>query len=147
MGTQDSSVRQQELRLKRWLEAREIVWRGTEEVYLLGDINLDMMKAGGGNHYDKGRMLKTLLEELAGQGWVQLVKYCTHFWNRAGCAGESLIDHIWTNTPGKVGGSGQVETGVSDHHLVWVERRTRALVERVRKTEKRAMTNFCLENL
>ena len=147
VGTQDSSIRNQEVRLQKWLSAREAVWRSKDEVFMLGDINLDMMRIQGGNYYDKGKMLKRLVEELGSQSWVQLIKSCTHFWNRAGECGESLIDHIWTNTPSKVGGTGQVETGVSDHHLVWVERRAKNLVERVRRTEKRSMKNFSLEKL
>ena len=38
--------------------------------------------------------------------------------------------------------SGQEELAASDHHLVWVERAAKKLVERVKKTEKRSMKNF-----
>ena len=147
VNTGDSSIKLQEARLQRWLKARETVWKGKEEVFVLGDINLDLSKSGGSGYYDKGRMLKMLVEELSGKGWVQLIKSSTHFWNRAGVAGESMIDHIWTNTPDKVGDSGQLETGVSDHHMIWVCRRSRKLVERARRTEKRSMKNFCLDDL
>ena len=146
VGTQDSSLKQQEVRLQAWLDARDPIWRGKEEVFLLGDINLDVNKRQEGK-YDKAKMLKSMLEKLAENSWVQLVKSSTHFWNRAGQSGESRIDHIWTNTPGKVGASGQVETGASDHHLVWVERKATNLVERIKSTEKRAMKHFSLERL
>ena len=146
VGTQDSSLRQQEIRLNAWLEARDSIWRGKDEVFLLGDINLDGNKIHEGR-YDKGKMLKLMLEKLAGNDWVQLVSSSTHFWNRAGQCGDSRIDHIWTNTPGKVGASGQVETGASDHHLIWVERKATNLVEKVKVTEKRAMKHFSLDRL
>ena len=116
VGTQDSSLRQQEGRLQAWLDARDSIWRGKDEVFLLGDLNLDVNKRNEGK-YEKGRMLKKMLEKLEAKDWVQLVKSSTYFWNRAGQTGESRIDHIWTNTPGKVGASGQVETGASDHQL------------------------------
>ena len=78
---------------------------------------------------------------------MQLVKSYTHYSNRAGLVSESLIDHVWTNTPAKVKRSGQTEVGASDHHWVWVERRSQNLVERVRKTEKRSLKNFQLKDL
>ena len=146
VGTQDSSLKHQEVRMKAWLEARDQIWRGNMEVFLLGDINLDMNKIHE-RKYDKGKILKSYLETLAGNNWVQLVNSSTHFWNRAGQCGDSRIDHIWTNTPGKVGLSGQIETGASDHHLVWVDRKATNLVEKVKATEKRAMKNFSLERL
>ena len=60
-------------------------------------------------------MLKNLCEELQNNGWAQLVKSITHQTNREGVVSESLIDHIWTNTPQKVAKTGQEELAVSDH--------------------------------
>ena len=40
-GTEEGSIKEQETRLKNWLEARTEIWRGKEEVFMLGDINLD----------------------------------------------------------------------------------------------------------
>ena len=45
-GTQNGSVKEQETRLKKWLESRKEVWRGKEEVFMLGDINLDILRRG-----------------------------------------------------------------------------------------------------
>ena len=145
-GTQEGSVKEQEARLQNWVQARKEIWRGREEVFLLGDINLDILKRED-RSYRNVRMLKVLLEELEGHGWVQLIKSFTHYANRAGAISESLIDHVWTNTPAKVARSGQEEVGASDHHRVWVERRSQNLTERVRKTEKRSLKNFNLEDL
>ena len=143
---QDDSVREQGERLQKWLDARERVWRGTEEAFLLGDINLDMLRVDV-RGYSYARMKKMLEDELTSLGWVQLIKSHTHYVNRAGVVSQSLIDHIWTNTPVKVEGSGQVVMPLSDHHLIWVERRSKNLVERVKRTEKRSMKDFCLEDL
>lgn len=92
-------------------------------------------------------MVEMLNEELCSQGWVQLIKSYTHYANRAGATSETLIDHVWTNAPAKIGRSGQVDLAASDHHMVWVERLTRKLAERVKKTEKRSFKNFKLESL
>ena len=66
-GTQEGSVKQQETRLQTWLEARKEVWRGKEEAFILGDINLDILKRGD-RTYRNARMLKALMEELEGHG-------------------------------------------------------------------------------
>ena len=71
----------------------------------------------------------------------------THQTNREGNVSESLLDHIWTNTPQKVARTGQEEIASSDHQLVWVERKTRQLVERVKRVEKRSRMKFRMENL
>ena len=42
----DASVGSQEKRLKALLEARRPIWQGTEETYMMGDINLDWTKRG-----------------------------------------------------------------------------------------------------
>ena len=76
-----------------------------------------------------------------------LVQQNTHYSNRNGVISETLIDHVWTNSPVKVKRSGQEEMAASDHHLVWVERSSKNLVEKVKKTEKRSMKNFKLEDL
>ena len=92
-------------------------------------------------------MLKNLCDELQTNGWAQLVKSSTHQTNREGVVSESLIDHIWTNSPQKVARTGQEELASSEHQLVWVERTTRQLVERVKKIEKRSRLNYRKEDL
>ena len=144
--SRDDSARGQEERLKVWLEARRPVWEGAQEAYILGDINLDWKRQGDPT-YRHSRMLKNLERELADVGWIQTVKRNTHYSNRNGDVSESLIDHIWTNCPVKVKGCGQEETPASDHQLVWVERSSRNLVEKVKETEKRMMKNFKIEDL
>ena len=142
----DATVKSQENRLNIWLEARREIWQGTAETYLLGDINLDWTKRGD-TKYCNLKMLKKLEVELSELGWVQLVKKNTHYNNANGVISESLIDHIWTNTPTRVLKCGQEEKRASDHQLVWVERSARNLVEKVKRVEKRSMKAFRLEAL
>ena len=146
-NTRDGSQKGQEVRLKRWLEARGEIWAGQQEAYVLGDINLDWLKRDEAG-YRSMKMMRNLCDELQGAGWVQLIKKPTHFSNSEGRgASESLIDHVWTNLPAKVGAIGQEDTGTSDHELVWVDRMARQLVEKVKMTEKRSLKNFRLEDL
>ena len=86
-------------------------------------------------------MLKNLERELAELGWTQLVKENTHYCNRNGVVPETLIVHVLTNCAVKVRRCGQEEMPASDHQLVWVERSSKNLVEKVKKTEKRMMKN------
>ena len=132
----DASIKGQENRLKTWLEARRHVWQGTEETYLLGDINLDWTRKGDGK-YRNSKMLKKLEVELSELGWVQMVKENTHYVNSNGIISESLIDHVWTNSPVHVLKCGQEVKPASDHQLEWIERSAKTLVEKVKKTEKR----------
>ena len=134
------------MRWDKWLQARQDIWKGSDEVFVLGDINLDW-KQKDNPRYRNRKMLLKMCSELVDQGWVQLVKEVTHFTNRAGLTSKSLIDHAWTNSPSKVLKSGQDELVASDHHLVWVDRIAKKLVERVKKTEKRSLKNFRKENL
>ena len=80
----------------------------------MGDMNLDWTKQGDAM-YRNSKMLKNLERELAELGWAQLVKQNTHFSNRNGAVSESLIDHIWTNSPVKVIQYGHEEMATSDH--------------------------------
>ena len=145
-GVQQGSVKEQEGRWTRWLEARKDTWNGTEEVFILGDWNL-AWKRKSDPGYRNRKMLQELCSKLVEPGWVQLIGEATHFTSRAGATSESLIDHVWTNSPMKVIRSGQEELAASDHHLVWVERVAKNLVERVKKTEKRSMKNYRQEDL
>ena len=144
--SRDDTIRGQEERLKRWLEARRPVWLGAEEAFILGDINLDWKRRGDPT-YRNSKMLRNLEGELADLGWTQMVKRSTHYSNRNGSVSESLIDHIWTNRPIKVKGYGQEEMSASDHQLVWVDRSSTNLVEKVKETEKRMMKNFKPDDL
>ena len=137
----DASIKGQEERLRIWLETRRATWQGTDETYLLGDINLDWNKRGDRN-YRNAKMLKKMEVELAEVGWSQLVKENTHYSNSNGNITEWLIGHVWTNSPVHVLMCGQEVKQASDHQLIWYERSAKSLVEKVKRTEKRQMKNF-----
>ena len=45
-GLGDASIGSQEQRWKLWIEARRPIWQGTQETYMMGDINADWTKRG-----------------------------------------------------------------------------------------------------
>ena len=55
---------------------------------------------------------------------------------------SSLIDHIVTNTPGKISDSGVIHTGISDHSLVFAIRKISILKKDEHSIEIRNMKNF-----
>ena len=71
--TKEKSSKNQEERLKRWLEARRQIWTGNEEAYMTGDLNIDWMRQGDAR-YRNAKMLKNLCDELQNSGWAQLLK-------------------------------------------------------------------------
>ena len=92
-GVQEGTVREQEGRWGKWLEARRETWSGTDEVFVLGDMNLDW-KRKDDPRYRNRKMLKNMCTELVEKGWVQLIREVTHYTNRAGLTSESLREGI-----------------------------------------------------
>ena len=64
LGVQQGSVKEQEGRWARWLEARKDTWKGTEEVFVLGDLNLDWKRRD-----DPGNRNRKMLQELCKAGY------------------------------------------------------------------------------
>ena len=61
-GVQEGTVREQEGRWGKWLEARRETWSGTDEVFVLGDMNLDW-KRKDDPRYRNRKMLKNMCTE------------------------------------------------------------------------------------
>ena len=57
--TKENSSKNQEERLKKWLEARRQVWTGIEEAFVMGDMNIDWLRQGD-SKYRGAKMLKNL---------------------------------------------------------------------------------------
>ena len=72
-----------------------------KEIYILGDLNCDMLKAKPDSATSKIKSLYELYQ------LSQLIKEAT----RVTMTTSSLIDHIVTNTPEKISDSGVIHTG------------------------------------
>ena len=82
-----------------------------KEMYILGDLNCDVMKADKDSNTPT-KKIKSLYE------LYQLDKR-----TRVTMTTSSLIDHIVTNTPEKIFDAGVIHTGISDHSLVFAIRK------------------------
>ena len=46
MGIGRASIGSQEKRFRSWIGARRLIWQGTVDTYMMGDINVDWAKRG-----------------------------------------------------------------------------------------------------
>ena len=103
-----------------------------KEIYILGDLNCDMLKAESDSATKKIKSLYELYQ------LSQLIKEAT----RVTMTTSSLIDHIVTNTPEKISVSGGIHTGLSDHNLVFAIGKISVTKNRENIVEIRNMKNF-----
>ena len=102
-----------------------------KEIYILGDLNCDMLKAEPDSATNKIKSLYELYQ------LSQLIKEAT----RVTMTTSSLIDHIVTNTPEKISDSGVIHTGISDHSLVFAIRKIAVTKNRENIVETRNTKN------
>ena len=107
-----------------------------KEMYLMGDLNCDMLKKEKLSNNMPTKKLNSVYElyQLS-----QLIDEAT----RITMTTSSLIDHITTNTPEKISHSGVIHTGISDHSLVFAIRKIRVMQRNEKNcVEIRNMKNF-----
>ena len=129
----------QALRWREWLIKREPVFNSTREVWLLGDINLDISKQPA---FGTRRLLEDVQTYLTDKGWSQLIKGPTRYEHTVRGEKESMLDLIFTNMPEKIARSGKTMCSSSDHALIWMHRMTKALEKSPKKTLKRSFKNY-----
>ena len=104
-----------------------------KEMYLLGDLNCDLLKSISDSSTKKLKSLYELYQ------LSQVIDQAT----RVTINTSSLIDHLVTNTPEKISASGVVPTGISDHSLVFAVRKIHRLSKKgTNIVEIRNMKNF-----
>ena len=81
------------------------------EVFILGDFNICMLK--------NSRLKDKYSKLLESNNFKQLINSPTRETNSS----SSLIDHICTNSSEKVSQSGVIETGLSDHFIIFCTRK------------------------
>ena len=139
-----SSPGAQALRWREWLVKREPVFNSRREVWLLGDINIDISKQPA---FGTQRLLDDVKTYLSDKGWIQLIKEPTRHEQTVTGEKESMLDLIFTNMPEKVLRSGTVMCSGSDHSLIWMHRATKAKTKGPKKTMKRSFKNYCASDL
>ena len=111
-----------------------------KEIYILGDLNCDLIKQNLDQHTKK---LKSLFEIYQ---LTQLVNEATRITSNS----STLIDHFITNEPKKISKCGVVHTGINDHSLIYVFRKINCMRENLgfrNTTEIRNMKRFSEERL
>lgn len=84
-----------------------------KEIYILGDLNCDMLKHEPDTPTKKVKSLYELYQ------LSQLINEAT----RVTISSSTLIDHAVTNTPVNISDSGVIHTGISDHNLIFAIRK------------------------
>ena len=120
------TIQEQMERLNRMLKHWKSLMESNKDVVCLGDANLCAMKWNDTNYQFKehAEMVQTFLLETETS---QLVKQFTRSeLARGGVVSRSIIDHCYTNAPGKVSHPEVVAVGSSDHLGLVVTKFTRA---------------------
>ena len=121
------------------------------EIYILGDINIDLLSKGKYVFDQKNSLFddvnvntlfKKYKEFCSSFGLVQLIKVATRITSES----STLIDHILTNMSGKISQSGVIDIGVSNHNLVFCTRKLKKQKFNSHKTVLvRSMKNYSKE--
>ena len=143
-GEDGSSIQAQKERWKSWLRSKEHIFMTKQEVWVLGDINLDLTRGEG---YRNKAMVDELQNVVMDKGWTRLVTGPTHYEHRVNGDIETTIDVILTNVPERCPRHGVLEVTSSDHGLVWMERKTKMPMKRPKETMKRMRQYYNKEDL
>ena len=86
-----------------------------QEVYILGDLNINLINKQ--KHIPNG--IKRYKEFCSLYGLEQLISTPTRVTKNS----SSILDHILTNSTDRVSQSGVIDTGLSDHQLIYCTRK------------------------
>ena len=117
------------------------------DLFILGDMNINLLNKNffGKNSHDVTTcpLLKKYKEFVSSFGLKQLIRQET----RVTCNSASLIDHILTNASEKISQSGVIDTGLSDHQLIFCTRKILKLKSGETKyVNYRSMKNYTKES-
>ena len=113
---QEGSRQAQYQRLKEWLEARMSIMHTTKETHLLGDINIEVR---AGKERDEA-LYKLLQEHLIQNGYAQMITVATQ-----------EVEEV-----------GVLECAASDPFPIYLVRKLKVQIDRVKQAEKRLWSQF-----
>ena len=87
-----------------------------QEVYILGDLNIDLT----GSRVKNSNGIKRYKEFCSLHGLEQLIQEPTRITEKS----ETLLDHIISNSAQKVSQHGVLNLGLSDHHMIYCTRKS-----------------------
>ena len=106
--------------------------------FVIGDLNIDQLKWTDPDfhHLPLINMVKNKLEV---RGFNQLVSGPTRFWPN--CE-DSLVDHVWTNTPDMIISVRNITDSVADHNIIEMNLRLKGKCSTNKEVIRRIRTNF-----
>ena len=108
---------------------------------VLGDINLDYMKWNL-NDYRLKKLVQIVKDDIETEGFFQLLGKITRSWPGQT---SSLVDHIWTNTPGSIMTTSNIVRAASDHNCISAVVRTKDRQEQEHEVTRRDRRKMDLE--
>ena len=104
----------------------------------MGDLNMDYAKW---NHNDNPnqRLIQLVKDEIETIGFSQQIVTETRAWKGQA---SSILDHIWSNAPGRLIFSKNVKRSFSDHNLLWTQFKTKEKVKTRHNFWKRERRNL-----
>ena len=120
------------------------LWEGeldkSDDLWVMGDFNLDLKKIGKNPHHRYGSFLGLIEDKILSRGVSQLISQPTWF-DRKGNGGMSCIDHVYTSSENYRSPTA-VNCGSSDHHMVSVVLVNRGKLLREQHRMVRSFKNF-----
>ena len=126
-------------RFSQFIDAWERALSEYDEVWVLGDVNLDLKKIKKDPNSDKKDFLRLIDDRIFSSGVNQLIDGIT--WTRDNGLQNSCIDHIYTNCKSYLGVS-IADCNFSDHKLISVVRPNTSKFQRMPEMKARSFKNF-----
>ena len=137
-----SSIVEQERRWNLFLDSWEDALDETDDISVIGDVNIDLLKVFDRRNHSCKKMAEELKLRILSRRVVQLVQESTRF---APNCEPSLLDHIYMTRPDL--GSYQVsEWGTSDHRLIELLKKNKGSLPQASRLRKRTFKQFSLKN-
>ena len=132
---------QQLMRLRKFVKQWKLA-AARNDVIVMGDINLDFLKWQNPDN-NHSAMVQTIKDEIETLGFHQQVDKT--FTRSMPGQPETTIDHIWTNSPGRLIFCKNLPRTFSDHNLLWTAFRTKEKVNITHDFRKRVRSNLDLD--
>ena len=118
-----------------WLKAAK-----NTKCILIGDLNLDYTRWANPDFRTK-KMVQDTKDQIETQGFCQMIKNVTRSWPGQP---SSLVDHLWTNSPGSIISTMNVVRAASDHNHISATIRTKDRTEYAHEITIRDRKNMSL---
>ena len=135
-GDMTSQIARWKQFIQQWKQAAEI-----DSCWIIGDLNVDVMKWNEPN-YENEELVNLIKDDIETENFSQLIKKPTRFWTGT----QSLLDHIWTNSPEKMLSIKNTDRAASDHNVISVKIRTKGSDRSQNEIKIRDKKNFDAKN-